>query len=54
MKKLRVAILGCGTIGRFVLDHLADGVVPGCEPVAVYLRSPESRKKKHLKSKKIP
>jgi len=54
LKKLRVAILGCGTIGRFVLDHLADGVVPGCEPVAVYLRSPESRGREHLESRKIP
>lgn len=54
MKKLRVAILGCGTIGQFVLDYLADGKLPECEPVAVYLRSPESKGRKHLESRKIP
>jgi len=54
LKKLRVAILGCGTIGRFVTDHIADGVVPRCELVAVYLRSPESRGRQHLDSRNIP
>ncbi|MGI6792420.1 aspartate dehydrogenase [Aminivibrio sp.] len=54
MKKLRVAILGCGTIGRFVADHIADGVVPRCELVAVYLRSPKSRGREHLESRNIP
>lgn len=54
MRKLRVAILGCGTIGQFVLDYLADGKLPECEPVAVYLRSPESKGRRHLESRKIP
>lgn len=54
MKKLRAAVLGCGTIGKFVVDHLADGAVPGCEIVAVYLRSENSRGREHLESRGIP
>lgn len=54
MKKLRAAILGCGVIGKFAADHIADGAVPGCELAAVYLRSPESRGREHLESRNIP
>lgn len=54
MKNIRVALLGCGTIGSFVLDFLAEGKIPGCEPVAVYLRSAESRGRDHLEELGIP
>ncbi|GAB1428013.1 hypothetical protein MASR2M17_14410 [Aminivibrio sp.] len=54
MKNIRVsALLGCGTIGSFVLDFLAEEI-PGCEPVAVYLRSAESRGRDHLEELGIP
>ena len=54
MKNIKVALLGCGTIGSFVLDFLAGGKIPGCEPVAVYLRSTESRGRDHLEELRIP
>jgi aspartate dehydrogenase len=54
LKKLRVAILGCGVIGQYVLDFLADGKLPECEPVGVYLRSPQSKGREHLEQRNIP
>src|SRR3954471_23437825 len=41
-KKLRVAILGGGTIARLVLECWRDGVLPGIEFVALSGRRPTS------------
>jgi len=42
-KKLRVAVLGAGTIARLVLEHAREGVLPGIEFVALSGRSAASR-----------
>ena len=45
---LRVGIIGCGTMGRYAADFLADGKLPGCEPAAVLIRSSGSHGREHL------
>ena len=42
-KKLRVALLGAGTIARLVLERSRDGALPGVQFVALSGRSPASR-----------
>lgn len=37
----RIGVLGCGRQGRVIIRALLDGVVSGCELVAVYARTPE-------------
>ena len=51
---LRVGIIGCGTMGRYAADFLADGKLPGCEPAAVLIRSSGSHGREHLESRGIP
>jgi len=44
MKKVtRVAILGCGTIGSYVMDALISGKVPNAEAAVVCVRTPQSK-----------
>lgn len=53
-KDIRVGIIGCGTIGQYVLDFLADGKLLNCKPIAVLLRSNNSLGREHLERRKIP
>lgn len=54
LKKIRVALVGCGTIGRFVIDFLNADKIPGCKPVAACLRSSEATGRVHLDEIGIP
>lgn len=53
-EKLRVGVIGCGAMGQYILDFLSEGKLPACVPVAVYLKSSNSRGRDYLEARKIP
>ncbi len=51
---MRIGILGCGTIGSYVLNSLMNGNIPGCEVAVVCVRSEGSRGVSKVRSYGIP
>jgi len=54
MTELRVGIQGCGTIGRYILEGIQEGVVPGARVVAVMGRTNTSRGRQIVEKRGIP
>ena len=54
MRIARVALIGCGTIGRWALEQIVSGKIPNTEIAAVCVRSPQSKGVERLKELKIP
>lgn len=52
--RMKVGLLGCGTIGGYVLDALVSGKVPGAQAAVVCVRSPQSKGVEKAKSLGIP
>ena len=51
---MKIGLLGCGTIGGYVLDALAKGKVPNAQVAVVCVRNPQSKGVEQAKSLGIP
>ncbi|HIY08167.1 MAG TPA: aspartate dehydrogenase [Firmicutes bacterium] len=51
---IRIGLLGCGTIGSFVLDALVEGKIPGAQAAVVCVRSEQSKGVSHARQLGIP
>ena len=54
MKHTRVALIGCGAIGRYVLEEIVSGKIPHTEVVAVCVRTKQSKGVARLEELQIP